>query len=152
MHLPKLCEFISCQVWPVQFLGWHHGQTDTTQLGSLAVGYELVVGCDNPRDRGADQRRPETTPGASAGALVRAKPIFEKQLGPRLQSMDMGEWGGGWGLVTIILAVLCKSLFQSRTGGVYICLDYPSYQDPQLLRRSDFHLQIFKNYPRRSWS
>ena len=34
--------------------------------------------------------------------------------------MDMGEWGGGWGLVTIILAVLCKSLSQSRTGGVYI--------------------------------
>ena len=34
--------------------------------------------------------------------------------------MDMVEWGGGWGLVTIILAVLCKSLSQSRTGGVYV--------------------------------
>ena len=57
--------------------------THTTQLGSLVVGYELVVGCDNPTwDRGADLRRPETTPGASAGGLVRAT-CLGKAIGAR---------------------------------------------------------------------
>ena len=56
-------------------------RSDASQSGSLVVGYELVVGCDNPMDRGADLRGPETTPGASAGRLVRAKSNWV----PRLQ-------------------------------------------------------------------
>ena len=88
-------------------------------MGSLAVGYELVVGCDNPKDRGADQRRPETTPGAFAGGLVRAKTYLGKAIGAGevtecVPGCLVERGGGGWGLVTIILAVLCK------TGGVYI--------------------------------
>ena len=31
-------------------------RSDASQSGSLVVGYELVVGCDNPMDRGADLR------------------------------------------------------------------------------------------------
>ena len=72
-----------------------------TQLGSLVVGYELVVGCDNPTwDRGTDLRRSETTPGASAGGLVRAT-CLGKAIRGYLYLVDRG---GGWGLVTIILA------------------------------------------------
>ena len=57
--------------------------SDTTQLRSLVVGYEPVVGCDNLRDKGADLRRPENTPGASAGGLVRAKTYLGKAIGAR---------------------------------------------------------------------
>ena len=55
--------------------------SDTTQLRSLVVGYEPVVGCDNLRDRGADLKRPENTPGASAVDSLEQQHTFENQLG-----------------------------------------------------------------------
>ena len=87
-------------------------RSDASQSGSLVVGYELVVGCDNPMDRGADLRETYEAPKLHLG-LLPVDSLEQKAIGSRGYSVCVPGWlvelGGGWGLVTIILAVLCTS-------------------------------------------